>query len=274
MKNFSEPFFLESAAGKVFALFLPAHGATKGSFLYVPPFAEEMNRCRHIAARQAREFAKEGYACLILDPYGTGDSEGDFTDASWDIWKQDVACAADWLARKTSTNVTLWGLRLGALLAADVANTDPQRFSRLLLWQPVPDGKLFLTQYLRLRVAFLMDNDLPSETTDGMRQAMHSGQSLEVAGYCLASPLVAALDNVRLSDIKELGNTRIDWFEHVAEAGKPPTIAAKRAMDHLTGTGCDLKAHMFTGPPMWALHKRDEIPDLITQTTALFRATS
>lgn len=270
MKNFPEPFFLQSHAGNLFALFQPAEGQSRGSLLYVPPFAEEMNRCRHIVAEQTRALAKQGYASLILDLYGTGDSVGEYTEASWSIWVQNIQCAADWLESKTQTQVMLWGLRLGALLAANVANTDPQRFARLLLWQPVLDGKLFLTQYMRLRIAFLMDNNLPPETTDGMRQAIHSGGILEVAGYPLSNPLFADIDQKRFGDLTGLARTHIDWFEHVVEAGKPPTIATKRAIDQLSAAGGEVNLHAFTGPPMWQLHKRDDIPDLVSQTTQLF----
>ena len=270
MSCFPQPLFIKGGAGDNFALYLPAEGTIKGSIVYVPPFAEEMNRCRHIVSRQARELARQGHACLVLDLYGTGDSAGEFSDASWDIWKQDVKCAADWLMQKTGTNVTLWGMRLGALIAADVANSIPQLFSRLLMWQPVIDGKLFLTQYLRLRVAFLMDNNLQPETTDSMRQSVYAGQPIEVSGYTLANPLVADLDNKRLTDFDKLDKTRVDWFEHVAEEGKPPSFASKRIFDHMTKLGCHLSAHTFVGPPMWQLHRRDEIPDLIAQTTALF----
>ena len=42
--------------------------------IYLPPFTEEMNRCRAIAAEQARRFARQGMSCTLLDFHGTGES--------------------------------------------------------------------------------------------------------------------------------------------------------------------------------------------------------
>ena len=70
------PVFIDSAAGRVFAIYhRPAEGGSNGpAMLYLPPFAEEMNRSRRMAALQARALAAAGYGVLLLDPYGTGDS--------------------------------------------------------------------------------------------------------------------------------------------------------------------------------------------------------
>jgi len=266
-----EPFFLQGGNGKVFALYFPARGEVKGSLLYAPPFAEEMNRCRAAVAEQARKLNELGFACLLLDPYGTGDSQGDLSEATWDIWLQDIKAAAEWLTSKTGTEVILWGFRLGALLAADAANSFLGHFKRLLLWQPVTDGKMFLTQYLRLRVAFLMDRGLPAETTGGMRQILQEGNSLEVAGYVISGQLAADLDNKMLNSMDNLKELKVDWFEHVAEAGKPLTMVSQKNIGQLEENGCDVITHPFTGAPIWQLHKRDEVPELIDATTRLFQ---
>lgn len=195
-----EPLFLQGCTGQLFALYLPAQGEARQAIIYLPPFAEEMNRCRFTVAQQAGALSELGYAVLLLDPYGTGDSAGDLSDATWEGWVKDVRIAADWLEARTSL-ITLWGLRLGALLAADAANRTPDRYKRLLFWQPVQDGKLFLTQYLRLRIAFLMDRNLPAETTDDMRNTLKTGGVLEIAGYPIGGRMAEELDTLRLSEI-------------------------------------------------------------------------
>lgn len=268
-----EPFFLAGTAGRVFCLHLPAVGACKGGLLYLPPFAEEMNRCRATVAAQARALSRLGYACLLVDPLGTGDSDGDLADADWATWRADALAAADWLTERCGAPPILWGLRLGALLAADLANHAPDRFRRLLLWQPVADGRLFLTQYLRLRIASLMDRGLPAETTDGIRAALQAGESVEVAGYRLGGRLCADIDTVKIADMAGLSGHDIDWFELVAEAGQPMTPASRKLIDKLTAQGCAVTTRAFTGPPVWQLHKRDELPELLAATTARFAGT-
>ncbi|MEW6677486.1 MAG: hydrolase 2, exosortase A system-associated [Pseudomonadota bacterium] len=262
-----EPLFFQGAAGPVFALYLPARGPARQTFVYLPPFAEEMNRCRATAAQQARALSEQGIATLLVDPYGTGDSSGNLDQATWDIWVQDALTATDWLAQRTQAPVGLWGFRLGALLAADAANRAPGRFNRLLLWQPVQDGKLFFTQYLRLRVAFLMDRNLPPETTDEMRAALAAGQTLEVAGYPIAGPLARDLDGVKLAQFTQLAGLTVDWCEQVSEADKPLTPASQKGIKQLTEQGCTVTAIPFIGPPIWQLHKRDDVPELVRLTS-------
>ena len=50
-----------------------------------------------------------GFGVLQIDLFGCGDSSGDFSDARWDIWKQDIAAAREWLEERISAPVSLWG---------------------------------------------------------------------------------------------------------------------------------------------------------------------
>ena len=119
----AEPFFLQADCGRRFCLYHApqAEKECRGAFIYVHPFGEEMNKSRRMAALQARAFAAMGFGVLQIDLFGCGDSSGDFSDARWDIWKQDIAGARAWLAERVSAPISLWGLRLGALLALDFA---------------------------------------------------------------------------------------------------------------------------------------------------------
>ena len=113
------PFFLPASGGQRYCLLhLPPPGqASRGGIVYLHPFAEELNKSRHVAAAQARAFAAAGYSVLQIDLYGCGDSSGDFAEARWAIWHNDLHLACAWLAQRVDGPLTLWGLRLGALLA-------------------------------------------------------------------------------------------------------------------------------------------------------------
>ncbi|MBL4584179.1 MAG: hydrolase 2, exosortase A system-associated [Pseudomonadales bacterium] len=266
-----EALFLPGNHGNLFALYQPAMGTIKGTFLYIPPFAEEMNRCRATVSRQTREFAKIGYSTLVLDLFGTGDSEGELSDASWNIWQNDIEIAVSWLEEKTHLPVSIWGFRLGALLAADFANRSPKRVNKLLFWQPVLEGKLFLTQYLRFRVAFLMDRNMPPETTKEIREQLVSGDIVEVAGYPLSGALTNGMDGNKISSYTQLTNQNISWFERVADAEKPLSPPSVRLIKQLQDLGCKVNAQKFSDPQVWQLHDKDETPNLIAATTQLFR---
>ena len=144
-----EAFFLPAQRGERFCIFHPAAGMPRGGVIYIPPFAEEMNKARRMAALQSRAFAAAGYAVLQMDLFGCGDSSGDFSEATWELWKQDIALGVQWISERAGGTVTLWGLRLGALLALDAARICNPLPAAFVLWQPVLTGEALLTQFLR-----------------------------------------------------------------------------------------------------------------------------
>ena len=99
----SSAFFLPAQPGHRFCIYHPsADGRTGCSFVYAHPFCEEMNKARRMAALQSRRLAAAGYAVLEIDLFGCGDSSGDFADAKWDIWKQDLQFALVWLKSRVA----------------------------------------------------------------------------------------------------------------------------------------------------------------------------
>ncbi|RMD63333.1 MAG: hydrolase 2, exosortase A system-associated [Alphaproteobacteria bacterium] len=226
------PLFLDGPAGPVFAIYHPPdpqapHDA--GDIVYVPPFAEEMNQSRRMAALQARHLAAAGTGVLLLDLFGTGDSGGDFATARWETWLGDIAAAMDWITAAGRPLAGLWGLRLGAALALEAARTRAGGVPRLLLWQPVTRGRTFLTQFLRLRIAAALggeEDGANRESTESLRRRLAAGEAIEVAGYSLAPALAAAIEALDLSALVPPPGTRVGWIEIGAGAGAEPAQAA------------------------------------------------
>ena len=270
----AEAFFLKAEPGQRFCLFHPPAGACRGAVLYVPPFGEEMNKARRMAALQARALAAEGFGVLLLDLYGCGDSSGDFSEARWDIWKRDVALGQQWLRQRLGRPVSLWGLRLGALLALDYARDHPpgapQAPATLLLWQPVQNGATFLTQFLRLRIA----NDMLAEDkekgggTKALRDMLRAGVALEIAGYELAPTLADAIEGL---DAAALLTTAcpVHWFEAVPADGRPLSPGAAKVVAVWQASGVDLRTHLVTCPPFWATQEVTECAALLAATLSV-----
>ena len=68
--------------------------------------------------------AAAGYTVLQIDLRGCGDSSGDFGEAGWSDWVDDVLAACVWLREQNQAPLWLWGLRAGCLLATEVARRD------------------------------------------------------------------------------------------------------------------------------------------------------
>ena len=175
--------------GARFAVHHAPAGPARGGILYLHPLAEEMNKARRMAARQAQRLAQAGWHVLILDRLGCGDSHGDTADMAWPAWKADVRLGLDWLRQQSAGPVWLWGLRAGCLLAAEIAAEGAAHAdgggpcAGLLLWQPQASGKLAAQQFLRLRVAADMLAGQARGATEAIRQSLKAGQAVAVAGY-------------------------------------------------------------------------------------------
>jgi exosortase A-associated hydrolase 2 len=263
----TEPFFLGSGADQRFCLFHRPAGRCRGAVLYVPPFAEELNRTRRMAALGARRLAAHGYGVLQIDLYGTGDSAGDFGDARWDLWKHDLDTAAAWLRAHVDTPLTLWGLRLGALLALDYARTAAFPLAPMLLWQPVASGSTYLTQFLRLRTAGAMlgDDTAAQSGTKALRAALQAGETLEIAGYDLTPDLARAIDALPAPDAM-VPPVPAHWFEVLGAPGQAPGPACARVKAAWEAHGQVLHVHAVAGSPFWATTAVSTCPALLDAT--------
>ncbi|MBK7564624.1 MAG: hydrolase 2, exosortase A system-associated [Propionivibrio sp.] len=266
-----EAFYLptpSNASSQRFCLFRKPEVQTawRGAVVYVHPFAEEMNKSRRMAALQARALAAAGYAVLQIDLQGCGDSSGDFGDATWEGWIEDVCLACNWLQQHSDAELWLWGLRTGGLLAsAAAARID--RPSSLLLWQPVVSGKQFLQQFLRLKLASEMQGGDPKKLMERMRGQLAQGQSVEIAGYRLSFGLADGLEKAELSPAEQ--TTRIEWVE--LSAKREEGVDAMASMSPLASTrlekwqaaGHGARGRVVCGPSFWQTTEITECPALL-----------
>lgn len=194
-----EPFFIDGAAGRIFAL-LRAPREACGLVIVVPPFAEEMNKSRRQITLTAERLVERGLAVLVVDLFGTGDSEGDFAEASWQTWVEDVLACFEWARRNDFALHGLIALRLGAVLAAEAARRAGTTVARTAFWQPVGQGQQFMNQFIRLRVAASMMEAGGGETNADLVQRLEHGETLEIAGYELSPSLWGHVRGLKLGE--------------------------------------------------------------------------
>ncbi len=268
------PLFLRGTAGPILALYHPpAQAPDRGlSLVYIPPFAEEMNRARRMAAITAKALAASGTGVLLLDPFGTGDSGGAFAEGRCAIWLEDIGVAAEWLARERGSAVGLWGLRLGALLAVAAASRQRGRFSRLLLWHPTADGKAMLSQFLRIRVAAGMADGVSRETAASLRKELASGRAVEVAGYEVSPALASELEALRIADFVLPSDLRADWIDLGTAVSEEALPAGQGIVEAWRHAGMQVSARTIAGPPFWSLQEVTLAPDLVAATAQVLHS--
>jgi exosortase A-associated hydrolase 2 len=262
----AQAFFLRGSAGGLYALYrTPVSGAAERAAIFLPPFAEEMNKSRRMVTLAAQALARAGVASLIVDLHGTGDSAGEFSEARWETWRTDVAAAGAWLRERGHRRVIFVGLRLGALLALDASRAFPD-LDHIVLWQPVLAGDAMLTQFLRTDVAaqMLAQADTRS-STEALRKRLQSGETVEVAGYALAPALVAAIEALRLESIA-FDRTPIDWLEVVPEPGRGAAPAWERVRQSWAARGLEVRHRCVVGPPFWSSVEIAVAPALVQAT--------
>ena len=249
----------------------PTTGSPQALVVYVHPFAEEMNKARRMAALQSHALAQAGCAVLQIDLLGCGDSPGDFADATWAAWVNDVvgACAyararhADAWPDADSPPLWLWGLRAGCLLAAEAA-ARLNESCNLLFWQPALQGRAVLQQFLRLQAVSSMLGKLPGQTADATRQAIAAGQTVDVAGYALGPALASGLEASRLRPPPRPG--RLEWIEIATNAGGSVSPAGTAALPGWTEAGWIGRQQSVAGPQFWQTTEVETAPELVTAT--------
>lgn len=268
-----EAFFLPGVSGNLFALYhSPAYPDKQRCVLVVPPFAEELNKSRRMLNLQARCLAEAGVGMLIVDLYGTGDSEGDFADARWHIWLEDLSCAKRWLLDKGINNISLLGVRMGALLALEAATSRDEKIDQLVFWQPVLRGEMMLTQFLRLRVAANMMGSGDAETTKDLKARLMAGEHVEVAGYNLAPELVREIESKSLAGVDVTRAPPVHWLEISSKEAGSVSIAGTKLISAWHENGISVSAQVVKGEPFWASQEIATAPALLETTTEILKA--
>lgn len=141
------PFRFPGGTGALFGVLHAADPAARAgcAVLLCNPFGQEAVRSQRVFRVLADRFARTGSATMRFDYFGSGDSDGEDDDASLDIWCADILRADAVLRERTgSTRICWMGLRLGATLAALASTRAPEPPERLILWDPIVDGRAWL----------------------------------------------------------------------------------------------------------------------------------
>ena len=221
--------------------------------------------------RQARAFAKAGYGVLVLDLYGTGDSEGSFGDATIKIWQKDILAAVSWLKDTCGTPPIFWAMRSGALVAADLIKQFPALTDQMILWSPVSNGKKFITQYLRIKLAAEVTGKTgDSKTTiKDLWTRLESGHSLEIAGYSLSPELAKGFAALTLTDISLPPGFSVKWIETSLGSPAKLSAAALKVIDIWRKNDIDVSAVAVDDIAFWTLQEPEWANRYCDQTLAL-----
>lgn len=198
--------------GRLFGVFHGATGAARGEGIVLcQPIGHEYIRAHRTFRQVAVQLAEAGFPVMRFDYFGCGDSSGDGADGSVPRWIADVHAAIDEL-RETAgvSTVSLVGLRLGASIAMLAAASRPD-VRRVVLWDPVLDGRAYLAELRTLQRRWLKGRP-------GSRWFAFNARGTELIGFPVPPPLRRDIEGIDLRAeqqdarrVRVLPSTGGDW---------------------------------------------------------------
>lgn len=181
--------------------------------IFVPPFAEEMNRSKRMYVLCARLLADAGIHSLCFDFAGTGDSSGGWGDFDYSDWKNNLIDVCR-LAKNLTSNISLVTLRDSALISLNLIKQADIQIDKCILWDPIDSGEVLIRQLVRMKIASAMAGDLKKITTKEVLESVEQSGFLEVGGYHVSSDLIDQIKSEKMSDSLEavLTLTELHWM--------------------------------------------------------------
>ena len=192
---------IQSGSYRLLGMLHRPAGAPKGAYAFCYPFGEERKSAHRAFVLAARAFAAAGFGVLRFDYRGCGDSGGEFHEATVNGWLEDVQAAAAALRSRLGGGETgLLGLRFGATLAACAAETLPG-VSRLILWEPVLDGRPYFAADLRKKlIKEMMTRGKSAGRRNQILDELEHGQGdIDLDGYKVTGALYAGVAGLNLA---------------------------------------------------------------------------
>jgi exosortase A-associated hydrolase 2 len=173
----------------------PGNGPASGAVLLCNPFGQEAIRAHRLLRVLADRLARAGMAVLRFDYHGTGDSPGDDEDGDLDGWQCDVLAAHEELLRRSSAPRMRWmGARLGATLAARAACQAGAEVQRVVLWDPIVEGRRYLDMLRARHVEALEEAySLPDPAWRRSFESDENAFTGEALGFGMSAALRAQL---------------------------------------------------------------------------------
>jgi exosortase A-associated hydrolase 2 len=263
------PFFFDGRSARLFGV-LHENGPARGvPFVFCHPFGEEKLWTHRVFVSFARRLAQRGHPVLRFDYTGNGDSEGDFSATSVTTTEADIQTAIEMLkARLSAPRVALLGLRLGATLAARVADARDD-VDRLVLWSPITDGHRYMQDLLRINVTTQMAvYKAVRLDREQLAAELRAGSTVNVDGYEIGGRFFEELSALSLTGARRFGGRCL-----IVQADRP----GAKPMPDLQQLGASygaVETKLVEESPFWKEIDRfyDAAPNLFAATEAWLEA--
>ncbi|MEN7343988.1 MAG: hypothetical protein AAAFM81_13640 [Pseudomonadota bacterium] len=247
--------------------FTPAEGEpVVGTLCVIQPFAEELNRARMPIKRMAIEATSFGWTTHVIDLSGTGDSSGDFSNASLGRWRQELQKTLNLLFRLAPANAArgLLAIRSSMLLLSGLQLNSA--LDRVIAWQPVSSGRKWLREFLRIASMRSLSSTEDKPTRKPKDILAESG-AIEIAGYWLSREFADELSQTEATIEPELCPA-ID----IIELGATVSPALQKFDEALQSGGIASTLIVAPNEPFWRIQEPVDTNSLSTATIQRLRS--
>lgn len=214
--------------------------------LICSPFQSEFLANYRREVLLARELASRGLAVGRYHYRGTGHSDGEGDDITFDSMRRDTQEAMSWLRAVAGVDrIGFLGTRWSALVAGAVAAGSPR--SPIAFWDPAIDGRAYFRDIFRLRAMSDLSGGVersPRDVSDELRDAGFA----DVFGFAIPRSLIESASALTLVD--ELGTGPRDILAIEIGSGRMSAGLAD-AVDRWRDAGSTVDVDQVEGREAW-----------------------
>jgi len=252
--------FVPGVGGRLFCIstapIKPA-SSIEYTVIIVPPFAEELNRSRRFLTLLRYKLSSAGSTVALVDLFGTGDSEGEFVNASVDIWLDDLSRIIELHSPEESGTLCLLGVRSGCLIIEKMLRDSTSEQARknlnnIVYIQPEISGYDVVQRMLRTRVASRRFAGDKSETTEMLWEKLESGDPVDTSGYVIGGSLALGMRSLQIDPQALPPVKKARWFSLVEN-------------DEIPHINSSWNAQQALSRPFWQLHDNEPESHVISR---------
>lgn len=186
-------------------------GTPRRLWVFCNPLLEDATFAYRVLAELANAVAASGDAVLRFDGEGQGDSEGTAERLALADWVDDTVTAVNWGRKHCGAGIetVLLSLGSGALVAARAAAVV--HATRLLLVDPVADGKAHFADCLRAHATIQLSCfNRVRESAAQLQARLRKGETVSLMGHEVGQAFAESLQEADLSALVAARGRRTD----------------------------------------------------------------
>jgi pimeloyl-ACP methyl ester carboxylesterase len=262
-------FFGIGSARMFGSLHLPA-GAARGAVLVCSPFQSEFMANYRREVLLARSLSARGIAVARFHYRGTGHSDGDAADVTFETMRRDAIEATGWLREHVDVeHLGFLGTRWGALVAASLAAEYGR--APLVVWDPAVDGRAYFREIFRLRAMSRLSRGVDPAKSDAVEEMRVAGYA-DMGGFALYQAMFDSAEGRTLSGLLGVAPRAVLLVQ--VDPRTDLKAAYRSVVDLWERSDLEVSVHLIEGLEAWWFSGTRRFDSSLPQSKAMVEVTT